>query len=88
MCDACGRRGMTHRDHRIPRALGGTDVAGNVHRLCPECHVRKTSIEPALRMGGTSRFGEWWDLAYPRPMPRDAYDYNAEWCETQEGGGR
>jgi len=32
----------------VPLAIGGSNERENLHMLCPDCHARKTSMEPAL----------------------------------------
>ncbi|MFB7675586.1 HNH endonuclease [Kitasatospora purpeofusca] len=44
-CAACGGSFLPSGvdvDHRIPLALGGEDVDGNVQSLCKGCHRTKT----------------------------------------------
>ncbi len=31
-----------HIDHKVPKALGGSDSIRNLQLLCPECHMLKT----------------------------------------------
>ncbi len=49
LCVECKRRGRvslaTQRDHIVPLAEGGQDVAENVQGLCNECHMAKTLTE-------------------------------------------
>jgi hypothetical protein len=33
-------------DHIIPLQAGGLNVRTNLHALCPNCHARKTRLEP------------------------------------------
>lgn len=45
VCQACGKRGATHVDHRGPRFEGGTDDDANLVTLCEQCHARKSGRE-------------------------------------------
>lgn len=40
ICWACGMcdRGQLERAHILPRNMGGSDEASNLHMLCPTCH--------------------------------------------------
>lgn len=42
-CPLCGEpiRGDIHVDHRLPRAQGGSDLAGNLQATHPRCNLRK-----------------------------------------------
>lgn len=40
----CKRRSQ-HVDHRVPRAMGGTDDDSNLVALCNRCHGKKTARE-------------------------------------------
>lgn len=38
-------------DHIVPLQAGGSNNRSNLHALCPNCHARKTRLEPSkLRM--------------------------------------
>lgn len=57
-CDYCGAVGPVHREHMIPRALGGTDEPGNIAVACPTCNSRKgTKIGRWLPCGRASWLG-------------------------------
>ena len=42
-CVRCGIERRMHRDHIVPRFLGGTDEPGNIQLLCANCHEDKTA---------------------------------------------
>ena len=44
-CARCGLEVGTIRDHVVPLAEGGLDVASNTQSLCVTCHDAKTAIE-------------------------------------------
>src|SRR4051794_39236017 len=39
-CAACGTRERLHRDHIVPRSLGGSDAASNLRWLCASHHAQ------------------------------------------------
>jgi hypothetical protein len=44
-----------HADHRIPRALGGSDFPPNLQPLCHSCHQDKTAKEDVPRIAKSKR---------------------------------
>lgn len=52
MCELCGIRVATIRDHIVNLAAGGQDIRENTQSLCSVCHDEKTrreSVEGRLR---------------------------------------
>ena len=48
-CAYCGKRlKHFHRDHFIPKALGGPTDIGNIVSACPSCNLRKNAKHPAV----------------------------------------
>lgn len=64
-CDACRKpwERVFQIDHIVPLAIGGSNERDNLHMLCPDCHARKTAMEPALA-SVVARFGERPGLRY------------------------
>lgn len=53
-CAGCGLLWQAHKDqidHKIPRALGGSDADDNLQPLCDKCHTAKTSQEAGMTQG-------------------------------------
>jgi hypothetical protein len=45
-CALCGvYRATLHRDHIVPKFLGGSDEATNIQRICANCHEDKSLRE-------------------------------------------
>ena len=48
ICSMCGIERRMHRDHIVPRALGGSDDPDNIQLLCANCHEDKTAEDNRL----------------------------------------
>ena len=50
ICGICGNPGATILDHKLARALGGTNELANLQAAHPSCNARKAaSVESKLR---------------------------------------
>ncbi len=88
ICDACGTVGLTHKDHRIPKRMDGTDDIRNLHYLCIVCHRRKTNLELFLcvGMGKDKDYSEWFALAVPAHSYKNYVQwYLDEWADKRLG---
>jgi len=48
-CVKCGTyRVSLHRDHIVPKSLGGSDEPDNIQLLCANCHQDKTTIDVGI----------------------------------------
>lgn len=67
-CIKCGiYRASLHRDHIIPRSLGGSDEFDNIQLLCANCHQDKTANDlriiqntPSFKAARSARKKEEW----------------------------
>jgi 5-methylcytosine-specific restriction enzyme A len=49
LCQVCLVRTASEVDHRIPRALGGSEEDSNLQSICSTCHDEKTGRETGAR---------------------------------------
>ena len=70
-CRSCGTERRMHRDHIVPKSLGGSDNDSNIQYLCANCHEDKTvaqnsevqkasSARPAVAAAHKARMQQYW----------------------------
>ena len=50
-----------HIDHKVPKALGGSDSIRNLQLLCPECHMLKTQEDRKKISKAKKKQDKWID---------------------------
>jgi hypothetical protein len=87
-CDFCKAENVeVERDHRIPKARGGTNAQANLHLLCLVCHRRKSALEFPMGFfpGSIDRnHAEWHRIAFPEPLTLETAIYVTEWADGPE----
>jgi len=73
-CEKCNKwRKIRHRDHKKPKALGGSENRCNIQWLCANCHEDKTQddwMRPAFRAKRSADMEACWRRpSYRKKMP-------------------